>query len=73
MKAKLSLNYMDLSNIYLYRTANKYQLYLNCTSHDGNITYINEYGTETFFGLENIFFRYKSEHWLEGKQYTMEM
>lgn len=73
MKAKLSLNYRDLENVYLYRSTNRYQMYINVTSHDGNVTYVDEFGNETFYGLENIFFRYKSEHILEGTQYTMEM
>ena len=48
-------------------------MYINLTSHDGNVTYVNQLGYETFFGLENIFFRYKSEHYLEGVQNTVEM
>eukprot|EP00347_Sterkiella_histriomuscorum_P022566 403337998 len=56
-----------------YPTADKQQMFINLTTHDGNVTYVDQYGNEYFYGLENIFFRYKAEHYLEGLQNTLEM
>ena len=73
-KAKLIYNYQDLKNTSLNISTNKYNLFINTTSAlGGNITYLDELGNEYFYALEQIFFKYPSEHWLEGKQYTAEM
>lgn len=61
---------MDMKNISLNISSNKYNLFMNTSTklgNLGNIIYVDDFGTEYFYALEQIFFKYPSEHWLEGK------
>lgn len=57
MKSKLVLNYQDMNNVYLYMTDDKHNLYINASSQDGNIIYIDENNTEHSYDLENMFLK----------------
>lgn len=74
MDSLLVVNYDDLKNKYLKLSSDGTVMYMNCTTYDGNITFVDENtGTKTFYGLENIFFKAPAETYLNDVRYSMEM
>jgi carbonic anhydrase len=60
-------------NKYLKLSSNKKVMYINCTTEDGNITYVDSNGTTYFYELRNVFFHAPAETKLNGETYSLEM
>lgn len=74
MGAVLVVNYADMKNKYLKLSADKTVMYINCTTVDGNITYIEETtGNKHFYELTNVFFKTQAETLLNDATYSLEM
>mmetsp|Transcript_40508 Transcript_40508/g.39010 ORF Transcript_40508/g.39010 Transcript_40508/m.39010 type:complete len:107 (+) Transcript_40508:124-444(+) len=74
MGSILVVNYADFEDMYLKLSENEAVMYINCTTFDGNITFVEEnFGPTHYYELRNVFFKTPAETVLNDVRYDVEV